>query len=165
MKRSQKIHGTKSVGPRFYVFRRPFGNESFVSKMAERFGRYWTRERLRREQGRAAAATKPADQRVAQSLRFFKLCGPSLPALADRLGKAVQFGFREDSPIRKEPTGDEEETIRQYETAQARHDTDYNPTSSIKRAAEFEKPKLCATRSNDFARRGPKSRLDAGATQ
>jgi len=69
-----------------------------------------------------------------------------LPARADRLGQAVQFGFREDSPIMKEPTGDEEETIRQYETAQARHDTDYNPTSSTKRAAEFEKPKLCATR-------------------
>ena len=29
----------------------------------------------------------------------------------------------------KEPAGDEEKTIRQYETAQARHDTDYNPTS------------------------------------
>ncbi len=55
-----------------------------------------------------------------------------LPARADRLGQAVQFGFREYSPIMKEPTGDEEETIRQYETAQARHDTDYNPTPSTK---------------------------------
>ncbi len=46
----------------------------------------------------------------------------------------------------KEPTGDEEETIRQYETAQARHDPDYSPMSSTKRAAEFEQRKLCATR-------------------
>ncbi len=60
-----------------------------------------------------------------------------LPARADRLGQAVQFGFREYLPIMKEPTGDEEETIRQYETAQARHDTDYNPTPSTK-----EKTKL-----------------------
>jgi len=29
------------------------------------------------------------------------------------------------SPIMKEPTGDEEETIRQYQTAHARYDTDY----------------------------------------
>jgi len=45
----------------------------------------------------------------------------------------------------KEPTGDEEEPIRQYETAQAQHDIDYNPMPSTKRAAEFEKRKLCAT--------------------
>ena len=63
-----------------------------------------------------------------------------LPARADRLGQAVQFGFREYSPIMKEPTGDEEETIRQYETAQARHDTDYNPTPSTKEPQSLKNP-------------------------
>ena len=65
-----------------------------------------------------------------------------LPARTDRLGQAVQFGFREYSPIMKEPTGDEEETIRQYETAQARHDTDYNPTPSTKEPQSLKKQTL-----------------------
>ncbi len=42
----------------------------------------------------------------------------------------------------KEPTGDEEETIRQYETAQARHDTDYNPTPSTKEPQSLKKQTL-----------------------
>ncbi len=35
--------------------------------------------------------------------------------------------LRPYSPIVKEPTGYEEETIRQHETAQSRHDTDETP--------------------------------------
>ena len=30
---------------------RPFGEESFVSEMAKRFGRYWTRGRPKKESG------------------------------------------------------------------------------------------------------------------
>jgi len=75
-----------------------------------------------------------------------------LPARADRLGKAVQFGFRECSPIVKESAGDEEETIRQYETAQARHDPDYNPTSSTQKPQSLKRRKLCATRYRCFWR-------------
>ena len=45
-----------------------------------------------------------------------------------------------------EPTGDEEETIRQYETAQARHDTDYNPTTKEPQSLKNPNSALPATR-------------------
>ena len=41
---------------------RPFGTENFVPQMAERFGRYWTRGRPRKEPARVAAASQPAEQ-------------------------------------------------------------------------------------------------------
>ena len=41
---------------------RPFGNEDFVSEMAERFGRYWTRGRPKKEQPLARPAQQQTDQ-------------------------------------------------------------------------------------------------------
>jgi hypothetical protein len=41
---------------------RPFAKESFVSEMAERFGRHWTRGRPKREPALARPAPQPADQ-------------------------------------------------------------------------------------------------------
>lgn len=39
---------------------RPFGSESFVNEMCERFGRYWARGRPRKK--RVRAAQQPSDQ-------------------------------------------------------------------------------------------------------
>ena len=60
-------------------------------------------------------------------------------ACVDDLCQAVKFGIREDSAILKQTAGDEEETVRQYETAQAGHVGDYNTLGS----AEFGFFKLC----------------------
>jgi hypothetical protein len=40
---------------------RPFGNEDFVSEMAERFGRYWTRGRPKKKQALARPAQQQTD--------------------------------------------------------------------------------------------------------
>jgi len=45
---------------------RPFGYEDFVSEMAERFGRYWTRGRPKKKQ----ASARPAQQQTAQFTLF-----------------------------------------------------------------------------------------------
>ena len=41
---------------------RPFGNEDFVSEMAEGFGRYWTRGRPKKNQALARPAQQETDQ-------------------------------------------------------------------------------------------------------
>ncbi|MGH2398031.1 MAG: transposase [bacterium] len=41
---------------------RPFGSETFVSELAERFGRHWTRGRPRKKQALARPAAEPTDQ-------------------------------------------------------------------------------------------------------
>jgi hypothetical protein len=41
---------------------RPFGNEDFVSEMAEGFGRYWTRGRPKKKQALARPAQQQTDQ-------------------------------------------------------------------------------------------------------
>ncbi len=41
---------------------RPFGNESFVNEMAERFGRRWIRGRPKKEEASAGPASKPTYQ-------------------------------------------------------------------------------------------------------
>jgi hypothetical protein len=48
---------------------RPFGNEDFVSEMAEGFGRYWTRGRPKKKQ----ALARPAQQQTDQ-FALFKTC-------------------------------------------------------------------------------------------
>jgi len=54
-----------------------------------------------------------------------------LPAGLDDLGQAAKFSLTKHLTIASQPAGNEEETIRQYETPQAGHGRDYNPAKSF----------------------------------